>query len=519
MSDPTVHRREMFGSRNVFIFAAIGSAVGLGNIWRFPYITYDNGGGAFIIPYLVALLTAGIPLLFLDYAMGHRYRSSPPLAMRRLGGRKWVESLGWWQVLVCFVIGIYYAAIIAWAGMYFIFSFNEAWGDDPAGFLYGNFLHLAETPHVGFDFVPQIAIPMAIVWAVTLVVIALGVKRGISRANVVMIPLLLIMFLVLVLQSLMLPGAMDGLNAFFTPNWEALADPGVWASAYGQIFFSLSIGFGIMITYASYLRRRTNLTGSGLVVGFANSGFELLAGIGVFAALGFMMQVSGQPMEQVAKGGIGLAFVAFPTIVSSTSLGPVIGALFFASLVFAGFTSMISIVEVCTAAIQDKLGLSRIKATAAVGIPMVVVSMLFPLTTTGLYFLDITDEFINKFGILLGAFASVIVIGWVLRRLPLLQRHLDRVSSVRFGKLWLALIGFIVPVVLGYILIADIISKINKPYEGYPGDAGRVRLGHGRAAAGRRCRAGPGLDCWRKNVITEVDEDALDAKYEEIMKK
>ena len=113
MSDPTIPKRELFGSRNVFILAAIGSAVGLGNIWRFPYVAYTNGGGAFVIPYLVALLTAGIPLLFFDYALGHRYRSAPPLALRR-AGKKWTEVFGWWQVLVCFVIAVYYAAILAW---------------------------------------------------------------------------------------------------------------------------------------------------------------------------------------------------------------------------------------------------------------------------------------------------------------------------------------------------------------------------------------------------------------------
>ena len=304
MSEPTPAKREAFSSRNVFILAAIGSAVGLGNIWRFPYVAYTNGGGAFVIPYLVALLTAGIPLLFFDYALGHRYRAAPPLALRR-AGRKWTEVVGWWQVLVCFVIGVYYAAILAWAAMYFFFSFTEAWGDDPAGFLMGEFLQVAETPAVGFDFVPQIAIPMAVVWVLTIGVIALGVKKGIARANTIMIPLLAVMFLILVIQAVTLPGAMDGLNAFFTPNWAALADPGVWAAAYGQIFFSLSVGFGIMITYSSYLRRRTNLSGSGLVVAFANSGFELLAGIGVFSALGFLMQATGRPMEDVAAGGIG----------------------------------------------------------------------------------------------------------------------------------------------------------------------------------------------------------------------
>ena len=208
-------KREMFNSRNYFILAAIGSAVGLGNIWRFPYVAFSEGGGAFMVPYLVALLSAGIPLLFFDYAIGHRYRGSAPLSLRRLGG--WTEALGWWQVLVCFVIAIYYAAIVAWAAMYTWFSLSKAWGDDPGTFLFADFLHVAEKPAVSFDFVPGLLVPMAVVWIVTLVIVALGVNKGLAFANLVFMPLLLVMFLILVGQSLFLPGALDGLNALFTP--------------------------------------------------------------------------------------------------------------------------------------------------------------------------------------------------------------------------------------------------------------------------------------------------------------
>ncbi|NKX52611.1 sodium-dependent transporter, partial [Arthrobacter deserti] len=154
----------------------------------------------------------------------------------------------------------------------------------------------------------------------------------------------------------------------------------------------------IMVTYASYLKRRTDLTGSGLVVAFSNCGFEVLAGIGVFAALGFMAFSAGTGVGDVAAGGIGLAFIAFPTIISEAPAGALLGVLFFASLVFAGLTSLISINEVIIAAVQDKLGLARAKATWAVGIPLALLSIaLFP-TTTGLNLLDVTDAFVNNFG-------------------------------------------------------------------------------------------------------------------------
>ncbi len=498
-------KREVFNSRNYFILAAIGSAVGLGNIWRFPYVAFSEGGGAFMVPYLVALISAGIPLLFFDYAIGHRYRGSAPLAMRRLGG--WTEVLGWWQVLVCFVIAIYYAAIVAWAAMYTWFSIGKAWGDDPGTFLMGTFLQRADAPGVGFDFVPQLLIPMAVVWVVTLVVVALGVNKGLAFANLVFMPLLLVMFLILVGQALFLPGALDGVNALFTPDWSKLSSPSVWAAAYGQIFFSLSVGFGIMITYSSYLKRRTDLTGSGLVVGFANSSFELLAGIGVFAALGFMAQAAGVAVSDVASGGIGLAFVAFPTIISEAPLGSLMGVAFFGSLVVAGLTSLMSIMEVVIAAVRDKVGISKPAAVAVVGIPMAVISMALLGTTTGLYFLDITDEFVNKFGILAGSFAAIIIVAWIVRKLPQLARHLDRFSTFPAGKFWVGMVGLIVPLVLGYILVTYTIERIKVPYG--DGDYSLALLGiFGWGMAGALVVGAIVITLlpWRRKSVTEFDE-------------
>ncbi|HWK76327.1 sodium-dependent transporter [Microbacterium sp.] len=461
-------KREAFGSRNVFILSAIGSAVGLGNIWRFPYVAYEGGGGAFLIPYLCALLTAGIPLLFFDYAIGHRFRGSAPLAFRRM--HRAAEPLGWWQVLICVVISVYYAVIIAWAAMYTWFSSQLTWGaGNENDFFFTDFLQMGDPAEgVSTQFVPQVGIPLLIVWVVTIVIMGLGVKRGIGAANTVLLPLLTLMFAVLVVQSLFLPGAMDGLNAFFTPNWEALGDPTVWASAYGHIFFSLSVAFGIMVTYSSYLKRKTDLTGSGLVVAFANSGFEILAGIGVFAALGFMAQAQSTEVSDVASAGIGLAFVAFPTIVSQATGGSIIGVLFFGALVFAGLTSLISILEVIVAALQDKLGWGRVRTTLTVTIPLAVISTALFSTTTALVVLDTTDAFVNAFGIMAVALVAVIVVAWLLHKLPALNEHLNRRSSFRVGLIWKLLVGALAPIVLGYLFISELIAKINTPYGSYP---------------------------------------------------
>lgn len=458
--------RETFSGRGAFIFAAIGSAVGLGNIWRFPYVAYDNGGGAFIIPYLVALLTAGIPLLFLFYAIGHRFRGSPPMAFRRLHPR--AEILGWWQVLISFVIAVYYAVVLAWAATYTVFSFTQAWGNDPTGFFMNNFLEVSDSVSLTLDFVPAVLIPLVLVWMVSTALLAFGVQKGIARVASLFIPLLFVMFVFLVVRALFLPGAGAGLDALFSPNWDKLMDSSIWIAAYGQIFFSLSVAFGIMITYSSYLKKRTDLTASGLVVGFANSSFELLAGIGVFAALGFLATQTGQSVTDVADSGVGLAFIGFPAIISEAPFGALLGVLFFGSLVVAGFTSIVSLLEVIIASVRDKLGLARVPATLLVCIPSAVLSIGLFSTTSGLNLLDVTDEFINSFGIVTVALVIIVALAVGFNALPTLRNHLNRVSSFKVGRKWQYLVAGVTPIVLGYTLINSLQERIRDGYADLP---------------------------------------------------
>jgi NSS family neurotransmitter:Na+ symporter len=447
--------RENWGTRVGFILAAIGSAVGLGNIWRFPGVAYENGGGAFMVPYLVALTTAGIPLLIMEFTIGRRYKGSAPVAFRRMN--KNAEAIGWWQVAISIVIAVYYAAIIAWAGWYAFFSLTQQWGSDPEAFLFGDFLEM--TPDL-YDFgawQPGLLVSMAVVWAFTLFVIGAGVKKGIETTSKVFIPLLAVMFGVLVVQALTLDGAIDGLNAFFTPDWEAIREPKVWLNAYGQIFFSLSIGFGIMITYASYLKKKSDIATSALTVGFANSSFEILAGIGVFSALGFMALQSGTPIDEQVSTGVGLAFVAFPTIINTLPyLAGLFGVLFFASLVVAGWTSMVSIVQVPVAAMEDRFGWSRLKATVVFGGAMAVVSLAVMPATNGLMLLDVSDYFINQYGIVVAALVSIVVVIWVLWKWTELRDNANATSTFKIGPIWLVCLGVITPIMLAIILFLNV---------------------------------------------------------------
>ncbi|GLB62625.1 sodium-dependent transporter [Dietzia sp. NCCP-2495] len=459
-------KREGFSGRSVFVFAAIGSAVGLGNIWRFPFVAYDNGGGAFLIPYLVALLSAGIPLLFFDYSIGHRFRGSAPLSFRRVS--RFAEPIGWIQVLVSFVIAVYYAAILAWAACYAWFSIDQRWGEtyeETATFFSEDFLQAGSG--FGIDFVPMITVILVIVWVLTLAILLAGVQKGIGGTALFFIPLLVVLFVALVIRSLFLPGAMDGLDTFFSPNWSVLSDPGVWIAAYGQIFFSLSVGFGIMLTYSSYLKRKSNLTSSGLVVGFSNSAFEVLAGIGVFATLGFLVSTPAGATWDDVSGGPGLAFIAFPALISQMPGGPIWGVIFFVCLILAGLTSMISIVEVVISSFQDKVGVNRVTATLAIGIPMTVISVLLMPTETGLQNLDILDKFANSLGIVGGALIALVSVMFIFRLGPTLRDHLNSVSSFKVGRIWLFFAAILTPLVLAYSLFGEIRDLISEPYGGY----------------------------------------------------
>jgi NSS family neurotransmitter:Na+ symporter len=460
-----MENRPQWGTRIGFIMAAAGSAIGLGNIWRFPAVAYENGGGAFFLPYLFALLTAGIPILILEFTIGHKYRASAPDSLGKIN-RKFA-GIGWWQLAISFVISVYYAAVIAWALSYAIFSLNLSWGNDTQGFLFGNYLKLADTPGQFGGLVPGVLIPLIIVWVVALFVLYRGVRKGIEAANKIALPLLFVLFTILVIRAVTLDGAAEGLNAFFKPNWDSIMNGKVWVAAYSQIFFSLSIGFAIMITYSSYLNKKSDITNNAFITGFANSGFELLAGIGVFSILGFMAAQQGVGVNEVVAGGVGLAFVVFPQIINELpALNAFFGFLFFASLVLAGFTSLISIVETFVAGVQEKFSVTRTKSVLIGGGLAAIISILFS-SRGGLYFLDVVDYFINNFGVALAGLVEVIAIAWIARKLKELQDHANSVSDIKLGAWWRFCLAVITPIVLGYMMIDNLITNIRENYEGY----------------------------------------------------
>lgn len=461
--------KDQWQTRAGFILAAVGSAVGLGNIWRFPYVAYDNGGGAFLIPYFFALFTAGIPILILEFYLGHKLRGSAPLSFSKLGKYEW---FGWWQTGISFVISIYYSAIIAWSLAYTWFSIPRSWeGSDNTWAFFSGYTGLTDSSKWSENWLGglqwKVLVPLLLVWGIVYFVLSRGVKSGIEKANKFFMPALFVLVVIMAGYAITLDGAAEGLNALFTPDWSGIADAGTWVAAYGQIFFSLSIAFAIMITYSSYLPKKSDINNNAFMTAFANSGFSLLAGIAVFAAIGFMAHESGVGVDEVAGGGVGLAFSVFPSILSKMPLGQVVGVLFFLSLVFAGLSSLISIVETFVAAVSDKFNLNRQTAVNwSVG-SIVILSLLFA-TGSGLWLLDTVDHFINTYGVALSGLLEAVIIGWILNHSMKIREYNNKLSDFRVGSWWNFFLIVITPSVLGYMAIKNITTELAKNYEGYP---------------------------------------------------
>jgi len=459
------HPRPQWRSRTGFILAAIGSAVGLGNIWRFSYLCYKNGGGAFLIPYFVALLVVGIPLMILELGIGHRMRGSAPLSFAKID-RRW-EWLGWWSVIiVMFGIMLYYSTVIAWCANYVIFSFNLSWGSDPNNFFFNEFLQKSSGPfELGGIRLPIVCSLMG-VWFFHWGIVFFGVQNGVERANKIFMPLLLGLILTLVAWSLSLKGAADGVRVYLTPDFSRLSDPQIWIDAFTQIFFTLSLGFGIMIAYASYLPKKVDILKDALIISLGNAAFSFIAGFAVFGTLGYMAHSTGKPVEEVVTQSIGLAFVAYPQAISLIpTFARLFGVVFFGSLVIAGVSSGISIIEAFTSAVIDKFHYSRKTVVTTLCITGFMGSIVFA-SNAGLFWLDIADHFITHYGLVLVGLLECLIIGWIFKA-GKLRKHIDHGESKILSPWWDISIKVVTPIVLIWLVVNDLAKEVSIPYEGY----------------------------------------------------
>lgn len=472
-------KREQWGSRTGFILAAVGSAVGLGNIWRFPYMAYEHGGGAFFIPYLFAMLTAGIPFMILEFTLGKKYRAGAPTTLRTLNAR--FEWLGWFQVMIAAIIACYYVVVIAWAISYAYFAFTQAWGADTNAFFFGDFLNLADdsSPSNLGKLQWHLLLPLLLAWSATYFATFRGVKGGIEKVNKILMPLLFMMVLLLIARIVFLPGALNGINWLLEPDFSKIWDLKVWSAAYGQIFFTLSVGFAIMLSYASYLPEKSDINNNAFMTVLMNCGFSMLAGVMIFGALGYMANVQDKALTEVVSSGVGLAFVTLPTAINLLPAPGVMGPLFFFALIFAGVSSHISIAEAVTTGLMDKLGWSRPKtATIFCGLGLVV-SLLF-ITQGGLLLLDLVDYFINNMALLAACLLELVLVGW-LCRLQDFREYANRASEFAVGNWWTICIKFVSVAILVVILFNNIMTAFKENYGGY-GDHEVLYLGWGMLA-------------------------------------
>ncbi|MDI9643454.1 MAG: sodium-dependent transporter [Archaeoglobaceae archaeon] len=460
--------RESWASRAGFVLAAIGSAIGLGNIWRFSYLAHANGGGAFLIPYFIALFVTGISLLMVEFALGHKFKASAPMAMRQIG-RKF-EWVGWWAVLSAFIITTYYVVVIGWALVYFTKSFTLAWGADTKSYFFGNVLQLSDSPWAISGFAIEVLTAVVIIWLINWFVVFRGVKKGIEKANLIMMPLLWILAIILVIRAITLPGALDGLEWYLRPDFSKIGDYKIWIAAFGQIFFSLSLAMGIMIAYGSYLPEKSDIANNSFIVGLADSAFSFLIGFAVFGTLGYMAFATQTSVQEVVAGGVGLAFIVFPQALNLIpGLPQLVAAIFFLTLIVAGLSSSISLVESITSSLMDKFKLSRTKAVNTVFVLGFLGSLVFT-TTAGIYWLDIIDHFINYYGLVLVALLEVVAVAWFFK-LSSLKEHINAISDIKIGRWWDWALKYATVLVLAVLLLLDIWGNLQKPYEGYPIDA------------------------------------------------
>nr|WP_295162411.1 sodium-dependent transporter [uncultured Methanobrevibacter sp.] len=448
-----------WGSNMSFILAMIGSAVGLGNIWRYPYVLYSNGGGAFYIPYIVAILLMGIPFLILEYGVGYNFKSSFAKAITKINS-KW-QYLGWLLPVAVFMIMIYYSAILGWDGIYMVLSFFKGWGADPNTYFTANLLQASSSFTGLTNFIPVIAVAMLIGWVIVWFISHRDLEAGLGKVSKILVPALFIIMIIIVGFSLTLPGASIGLAELFDPDWSLLTHFEIWMAAFGQIVFSLSLGMSIAFTYASYTKNDADLVTNTISIVLANSLFENFAALGVFSILGYMSLQSGTAVADLVTQGTGLVFIVYPTVFNVLGQWAyVLGPLFFLTVYLAGLTSILSTIEPLSFSIQNKFGLSRSRTMTILIVVGALISMVYA-TSFGGDLLGYVDTFINQIALLLGVILECIIFAWIFKAERLIDFLNSRSKTIKLGSWWLVVVKYILPIFIAIIWIGGLIDVIN----------------------------------------------------------
>ncbi len=464
--------RERWSSRTLFIFAAIGSAIGLGNVWRFPYLCYEYGGGVFLIPWIIGLIVLGIPWMMMEFGMGRYFQRGAPGVFEGIG-KKW-EWVGWWPVFCAFLIVTYYTVIVAWSLRYVVSSATMAWGVGEAGatgagaYFFEQVLNLSSGPSVlGAPVLPLLGF-LALTWVVLFFIMFKG-ARVIGKVAVWTVTIPWALLLVLLVRGLTLPGAIDGLNYYLSPDLAALGNVEVWFAAFSQIAFTLSLGMAGMFAYGSFIAKKADVTNNAFIASFSNCATSFFAGFAVFSIVGFIMQALSVPVGDVSSAGLGLAFVTFPVGISMLpGANAFIGILFFLCIFFLGIDSAFFLAYGgVIAPLMDKFGWSRVKATAIVCVVAFAIGIVYT-TTGGLYWLDIVDRTVCFYGLLITGALACLVVGWGFGA-EKLREHVNETSDFKVGTWFNWMIKIVVPLGLLFVVIyGGFMQDIPTSYGGYP---------------------------------------------------
>lgn len=435
---------QTWDSSLAFLMAMVGAAVGLGNIWRFSYVLYSNGGGSFFIPYICAILIMGIPFLMLEYGVGFSFKDSFANILKKVNPK--YEIIGWILALFVFIVCCYYLVIVAWDVLYLVASPTQAWGVDPEAFFASFVGGTSNLANAGTIIIPTLICVVA-VWVILWFISHKQVDKGIGKVSKILIPTLFIIMAVIVFSAIMLPGHELGINTLLSPNWWALTDVNIWLAAFAQIIFSLSMGQAIATTYSSYLDNNAKLNDYVLIVVVSNSAFEVFTAFGVFSILGYMSLSSGLPIESLIAEGTSLVFIVFPTIFNSMGvIGMILAPLLFLAIFFAGITSAIGYFEPLLGSLTDKLGIGRRKTASILSVIGLAISLLF-VTGIGSYLVSLVDGFVNEFGILILIAVQCIIFAWVWG-IDQLVDVVNRNSRVKVGTKWKIILKYILPTAL-----------------------------------------------------------------------
>jgi NSS family neurotransmitter:Na+ symporter len=424
-------QRASWATRLGFILAATGSAVGLGNIWRFPFLTAESGGAAFLVAYLVLIITVGLPLVLAEFVVGRRSNSNVIGAFEELGEPNW-RVIGAIGATAGFVILSYYSVVGGWVMQYVLASLTGAYTDAPAAFF--------ETVSSGANAVAFDALFMSGVAAI----VALGVRSGLERAARVMVPSVVALLVVLAGYGATLSGAAEGYAFYLSPDVSTLLGDavGLLPAAAGQAFFTLSLGMGVMITYASYLGEDRSLVADSLIILVVDTFIALLAGLAIFP---FLFAEGVDP----GTGGPGTVFVALGTAFTALPAGQLVGTVFYLTLLLAALTSAFSILEVIVAFVTETFGIDRRPATFGVAATTFLIGIP---TALDLSVLTVYDTLANQILLITGGLLLAVFIGWVYTEDALAELTTGSAVDDRLGTAWIWLLRLPIVAVLAYVL-------------------------------------------------------------------